>query len=114
MYILYQLIFQTLIIKIHLVLDKPFLMNEGTANIQDQRMDDFSDGANEGIVQHGNGDFREANQIRENDSRSPKTSAVRFSDEGGENLTEQFEPGVYVTLVQLPNGTKVFKRVRFR
>ncbi|XXG89651.1 hypothetical protein AAC387_Pa12g1603 [Persea americana] len=87
--------------------------SEWTANIQDQRMDDFSDGANEGIVQHGNGDFREANQIRENDSRSPKTSAVRFSDEGGENLTEQFEPGVYVTLVQLPNGTKVFKRVRF-
>ena len=27
---------------------------------------------------------------------------------------EQFEPGVYVTLLQLPNGTKFFKRIRFR
>jgi hypothetical protein len=29
-------------------------------------------------------------------------------------LIEQFEPGVYVTLIQLKDGTKVFKRVRFR
>ncbi|KAJ0792979.1 putative brevis radix (BRX) domain-containing protein [Helianthus annuus] len=29
-------------------------------------------------------------------------------------VIEQFEPGVYVTLIQLSNGTKIFKRVRFR
>lgn len=90
------------------------MINEGTANIQDQRTDDFSDGANKGIIQHGNGDFREANQSLENESRSPKTSSVRFNNEGGAYLTEQFVPGVYVTLLQLRNGTKVFKRVKFR
>lgn len=34
--------------------------------------------------------------------------------EGQKEVIEQFEPGVYVTFVQLANGNKVFKRVRFR
>lgn len=34
--------------------------------------------------------------------------------EGQKEVIEQFEPGVYVTLLQLTNGTKIFKRVRFR
>ncbi|CAI9118169.1 OLC1v1019701C4 [Oldenlandia corymbosa var. corymbosa] len=29
-------------------------------------------------------------------------------------VIEQFEPGVYVTLLQLSDGTKIFKRVKFR
>ncbi|KAK4434531.1 PH, RCC1 and FYVE domains-containing protein 1 [Sesamum alatum] len=33
--------------------------------------------------------------------------------EGQKEVIEQFEPGVYVTLVVLSNGTKIFKRVRF-
>ncbi|KAH6816288.1 Regulator of chromosome condensation family protein [Perilla frutescens var. frutescens] len=33
--------------------------------------------------------------------------------EGQKEVIEQFEPGVYVTLIQLANGTKIFKRVRF-
>ncbi|KAG9153285.1 hypothetical protein Leryth_024079 [Lithospermum erythrorhizon] len=33
--------------------------------------------------------------------------------EGAKEVIEQFEPGVYVTLLQLTNGTKIFKRVRF-
>ncbi|KAI3995883.1 hypothetical protein MKX01_030689 [Papaver californicum] len=32
----------------------------------------------------------------------------------GVEVTEQFESGVYITLVQLLNGTKIFRRVRFR
>lgn len=34
--------------------------------------------------------------------------------EGQKEVIEQFEPGVYVTVIQLANGTKIFKRVRFR
>ena len=34
--------------------------------------------------------------------------------EGQREVTEQFEPGVYVTLIQLANGTKIYKGVRFR
>ena len=33
---------------------------------------------------------------------------------GKKEVIEQFEPGVYVTVILLRNGTKVFKRVRFR
>ncbi|CAH1412420.1 unnamed protein product [Lactuca virosa] len=33
--------------------------------------------------------------------------------EGVNEVIEQFESGVYVTLLQLPDGTKIFKRVRF-
>ncbi|KAG6423337.1 hypothetical protein SASPL_113731 [Salvia splendens] len=34
--------------------------------------------------------------------------------EGQKEVIEQFEPGVYVTIIQLANGTKIFKGVRFR
>ncbi|KVH87960.1 Brevis radix-like domain-containing protein [Cynara cardunculus var. scolymus] len=52
-------------------------------------------------------------------------SASQTSTDGGSRLPkypsgdekkeviEQFEPGVYVTVIQLSNGTKIFKRVRF-
>ncbi|KAL2486745.1 Regulator of chromosome condensation (RCC1) family with FYVE zinc finger domain [Abeliophyllum distichum] len=43
----------------------------------------------------------------EGGSETPK--AVR----GQKEIIEQFEPGVYVTLIQLANDTKIFKRVRF-
>ncbi|KAI3460324.1 hypothetical protein Pfo_016987 [Paulownia fortunei] len=33
--------------------------------------------------------------------------------QGQKEVIEQFEPGVYVTFIQLANGTKFFKRVRF-
>ncbi|KAJ0968612.1 hypothetical protein J5N97_025529 [Dioscorea zingiberensis] len=52
-------------------------------------------------------------QSTENGLRSPKLSLVRHGNEGEAQLIEQFEPGVYVTYVQLPDGTKIFKRVRF-
>lgn len=47
---------------------------------------------------------------RQASSRLPRHPSRR--DERKE-LVEQFEPGVYVTLIQLSNGTKIFKRVRF-
>ncbi|KAG5560348.1 hypothetical protein RHGRI_003597 [Rhododendron griersonianum] len=55
--------------------------------------------------------IREALHLESNESatRSPKTPKT----EGQREVIEQFEPGVYVTLIQLQNGTKIFKRVRF-
>lgn len=56
---------------------------------------------------------REAvSQSSENGSRSPAPSTP--TTEGEKQVIEQFEPGVYVTLVVLSNGAKIFKRVRFR
>lgn len=46
----------------------------------------------------------------ENGSAAPEVAKA----EGHKEIIEQFEPGVYVTLIQLGNGTKIFKRVRFR
>ncbi|CAH1427218.1 unnamed protein product [Lactuca virosa] len=47
---------------------------------------------------------------RQSSSRLPRYPSRR---EEKKELIEQFEPGVYVTLIQLSNGTKIFKRVRF-
>ncbi|KAL6522756.1 hypothetical protein OROHE_016603 [Orobanche hederae] len=45
----------------------------------------------------------------ENGSGTPRAASA----EGQREVIEQFEPGVYVTVVQLANGNKLFKRVRF-
>ncbi|XP_062180310.1 PH, RCC1 and FYVE domains-containing protein 1-like isoform X1 [Phragmites australis] len=52
-------------------------------------------------------------RIIENGSRANGDFAPRYGTHGEVQLIEQFEPGVYVTLIQLRDGTKVFKRVRF-
>lgn len=52
-------------------------------------------------------------RIMENNSRAQADFAPRYGTHGEVQLIEQFEPGVYVTLMQLRDGTKVFKRVRF-
>ncbi|PUZ64956.1 hypothetical protein GQ55_3G184500 [Panicum hallii var. hallii] len=52
-------------------------------------------------------------RIMENSSRANGDFAPKHSTHGEVQLIEQFEPGVYVTLIQLRDGTKVFKRVRF-
>lgn len=48
----------------------------------------------------------------ENGFKSHESSTRR--SEGGKEVIEQFEPGVYVTLLQLRDGTRVFRRVKFR
>ncbi|XP_054820563.1 PH, RCC1 and FYVE domains-containing protein 1 isoform X2 [Prosopis cineraria] len=50
-------------------------------------------------------------QSSENDSQSP--DSMKLGREKESQVIEQFEPGVYVTLVVWPSGIKVFKRVRF-
>ncbi|XP_057459832.1 PH, RCC1 and FYVE domains-containing protein 1-like [Actinidia eriantha] len=55
--------------------------------------------------------IRETVHLPSSDSSSRLPKAPK--NEGQREVIEQFEPGVYVTVVQLPNGTKIFKRVRF-
>lgn len=72
----------------------------------------FSETSNSvyGTLQENNGSSRGANQSSvEGGTGSPKVKSI-----GQKEIIEQFEPGVYVTLLQLSNGTKIFKRVRFR
>lgn len=47
-------------------------------------------------------------QGTENGSRSASRQ------EGESEITDQFEPGVYVTFISLPNGARIIKRIRFR
>lgn len=52
-------------------------------------------------------------RVMDGNGRAPGDFAPKFGTHGEVQLIEQFEPGVYVTLIQLRDGTKVFKRVRF-
>ncbi|KAJ8434834.1 hypothetical protein Cgig2_022113 [Carnegiea gigantea] len=51
------------------------------------------------------------NQGRVTGVTPPQASTSR--SEGSKESIEQFAPGVYITYIQLRNGTKVFRRVRF-
>lgn len=53
------------------------------------------------------------NESIETNSRSPNLCISRHNKRGKE-VIEQFEPGVYITAILLQDGTKIFKRVRFR
>uniref|UniRef100_A0A1D1XSZ4 Putative E3 ubiquitin-protein ligase HERC1 n=2 Tax=Anthurium amnicola TaxID=1678845 RepID=A0A1D1XSZ4_9ARAE len=48
----------------------------------------------------------------DNEPRSPQMSTSIHNNDGRE-IIEQFEPGVYITVVLLHNGIKAFKRVKF-
>ncbi|KAA8548817.1 hypothetical protein F0562_000501 [Nyssa sinensis] len=100
--------------------DKTSLGDESTSK-QDHGTEDHVDAAGvRDISQNGDStlqdnnrssDSREAvpQQSTESGLRSPTAS----KNEGKREVIEQFEPGVYVTVIQLQNGTKIFKRVRF-
>ncbi|KAJ0971817.1 hypothetical protein J5N97_019776 [Dioscorea zingiberensis] len=99
--------------------------NDGAADIRSPRIEnandesDLSHNYTEGSVQHSNQsaapETRDGTsyQNTENGVRSPEISSMNHGNVAEVQLVEQFEPGVYVTLVQLQNGTKIFKRVRF-
>ncbi|KAF8676200.1 hypothetical protein HU200_047071 [Digitaria exilis] len=54
-----------------------------------------------------------SHRFMENSAKTQGDFAPKHGTHGEVQLIEQFEPGVYVTLIQLKDGTKVFKRVRF-
>nr|XP_010909635.1 PH, RCC1 and FYVE domains-containing protein 1 isoform X2 [Elaeis guineensis] len=101
--------------------DRSNLANEGVVDVHDPKMENHGDelellqNPTEGNAPHRLAVTREATLSHgvETSSRSSGNSPPRYGSHGEVQLTEQFEPGVYVTLVQLPDGTKVFKQVRF-
>lgn len=95
-----------------------FLNTHGTteASVEssnDQR-EEYSVDTTASVASNYSGSSREASpqQSSENESRSSEASAVRGGVE--KEITEQFEPGVYITYVNHRNGGKIFRRVRFR
>ncbi|CAO1947833.1 unnamed protein product [Urochloa humidicola] len=54
-----------------------------------------------------------SHHLMENSAKAHGDFVPKHGTHGEVQLIEQFEPGVYVTLIQLKDGTKVFKRVRF-
>lgn len=56
--------------------------------------------------------YAKATNQSSSENGSVNQEAARM--EGQKEVIEQFEPGVYVTCLQLANGTKIFKRVKFR
>ncbi|KAJ7954705.1 Regulator of chromosome condensation (RCC1) family with FYVE zinc finger domain [Quillaja saponaria] len=90
---------------------------------QEHRTEDNVDAAG-GLSQNGGNVHQDINgssvsstgeavppQSSENGSRSSDRTTIGI--DGEKQVIEQFEPGVYVTLVVHPNGSKAFKRVRF-
>ncbi|XP_022748801.1 PH, RCC1 and FYVE domains-containing protein 1-like [Durio zibethinus] len=101
-----------------------------SSHMQDQRVEDNMDDAAT-VPSNDNGSSTEAVEIAaavpsndsgssieaapqqssEKESRSPEASAVRGG--GEKEISEQYEPGVYITYVHHQNGGKIFRRVRF-
>lgn len=84
--------------------------NNGSCKLQEHRIEE-----NNEVAGPSSSTTTEATvppQSFENDSKSLIPS--RSVREGESQVIEQFEPGVYVTLIVKPSGLKVFKRVRFR
>ncbi|OVA02393.1 FYVE zinc finger [Macleaya cordata] len=100
-------------------MDKPLLANESSTNIKDIRMDHTVDDTGvSSLSQDAEGNKPSASDIREtvphqSTENGSRTHRISSTKNGGEEVIEQFEPGVYITLFQLRNGTKIFKRVRF-
>lgn len=99
--------------------------NNGTYKLKEHMIEENNEAAGITTSQDGGNVPQESNgsslsnaeavnpsQSFENDSKSANSS--RPGKEGETQVIEQFEPGVYITLIVKPDGVKVFKRVRFR
>lgn len=92
-----------------------------TSLMQGHRMQDHGDAAQVSEPFQDGGNILDSNRpstsnshyrSSENGLNSHEGSVRKTS--GGKEVIEQFEPGVYVTLVQLRDGSRVFRRVKFR
>lgn len=103
--------------------------NSISSKLQEHRIEENKEAVGvEPSLQDGENVFQENNcsplsineasmpsQNPENNSKSQDSSRSDKTDKEGETeVTEPFEPGVYVTLIVKPNGVKIFKRVKFR
>ncbi|KAJ1379786.1 Brevis radix, partial [Sesbania bispinosa] len=99
-------------------------LNSCSSKLQEHKIEETNEAAGVDSSQDGGNVLQESDksslsnnevvvhpQSSENDSKSLESSRSRR--EGETQVIEQFEPGVYVTLIVKPGGIKVFKRVRF-
>ncbi|KAH1065160.1 hypothetical protein J1N35_030147 [Gossypium stocksii] len=78
---------------------------KGTAGLQSG-----DSSVSEAVDEKESGPFRDG----ENGNKSRNSALVRNGYESEAEWIEQYEPGVYVTLVALQDGARDLKRVRFR
>lgn len=84
--------------------------NETTTSFPDHAVAHYSSSEDmSNIQQNGNREIPETNTSVD-DLDSPKSDGNQVEAE----WIEQFEPGVYITLIALRDGTRELKRVRFR
>lgn len=84
--------------------------NETTTSFPDHAVAHCSSSEDMSNIQHnGNREIPETNTSVD-DLDSPKSDGNQVEAE----WIEQFEPGVYITLIALRDGTRELKRVRFR
>lgn len=100
-------------------LQAPIVGSENTENreIPAPRSNDTVSAFRETATPRGNDAapaFRETATPRGNDAPSAFRSSSSASVDVEAEWIEQFEPGVYITLVTLRDGTRDLKRVRFR
>lgn len=99
--------------------------NESSLLTSLERIQDHGDSAQVSYPSQDGGNIPDGNRPSASKSRDDEhhpssedglkshDAAVRRIS-GGKEVIEQFEPGVYVTLVQLGDGSRVFRRVKFR
>ena len=93
---------------------QPHKTSQGASDIEYERTQHRKDdselwNAPEGSVQHNGKSVATDARVATGHQGMESNSSAR-----GVEVVEQFEHGVYVTLVQNADGTKYFKRVRFR
>lgn len=91
----------------------------GSALLDEVDVSSSKQEGNNGGVEAGNNDTSPSptTETATNDSRENRTtrsSQGSSRSDGLRECKEKFEHGVYVTFIQLRNGTKVFRQVKFR
>jgi len=99
--------------------------NDNSSKLQEQKIEENAEteGDESSSRDEANVLQKTSSSLSNNDASMSSQNSLNYSKsqvssrsikEGETQVIEQFEPGVYVTLIVKPNGAKVFKRVRFR
>ncbi|KAJ1386285.1 Zinc finger, FYVE/PHD-type, partial [Sesbania bispinosa] len=96
--------------------------DSGSSNLQEERLEGNDEAPGVVLSVDGGNVLQESNCLSVSSTGvSPPSSEISLRSpesykpvrEGETSVIEQFEHGVYVTLIVLPSGHKVFKRIRF-
>ncbi|KAK7374036.1 hypothetical protein VNO80_07460 [Phaseolus coccineus] len=98
--------------------------NDNSSKLQEQKIEENTEteGEESSSRDEANVLQKTSSSLSNNEASMSSQNSLNYSKsqvssrsikEGETQVIEQFEPGVYVTLIAKPNGVKVFKRVRF-